>query len=124
MGNNGYWSWVWSMIFVFVGTLLIVINHVVRSFLRKKNDTFGVKPYDITLGAIASSILVVLSGALIAMGAYLIANNEYIAIVTYNGFHIGLILLVLGLSVLLCLGISLPILINGINKKQSVKTNE
>ena len=124
MGNNGYWSWVWSMIFVFVGTLLIVINHVVRSLLRKKNDTFSVKPYDITLGAIASSIIVVLGGALIAVGVYLIANNEYIAIVAYNGFHIGLILLVLGLSVLLCLGISLPILINGINKKQSVKTNE
>ena len=124
MGNNGYWSWVWSMIFVFVGTLLIVINHVVRSLLRKKNDTFSVKPYDITLGAIASSIIVILGGALIAVGVYLIANNEYIAIVAYNGFHIGLILLVLGLSVLLCLGISLPILINGINKKQSVKTNE
>lgn len=124
MGNNGYWSWVWSMIFVFVGTLLIVINHVVRSLLRKKNDTFSVKPYDITLGAIASSIIVILGGALIAVGVYLIVNNEYIAIVAYNGFHIGLILLVLGLSVLLCLGISLPILINGINKKQSVKTNE
>ena len=123
MGNNGYWSWVWSMIFVFVGTLLIVLNHVVRNFFRKKNGTFRVKSYDQKAGSIGSIIIVVVAASLLATGIILMKGNAFIEEVTYNGFNVGLILLVLGISVLLCLGISLPKLFSSFKKENNL-TNE
>ena len=97
MGEEGYWSWVWSMIFVFVGTLLIVGNHLVRNFLRKKKGTYKV---------------------VIAISVVLLTSNKFEIKVTYNGFNVGLMILVLGVSVLLGLAISLPILFDGLKNKQ------
>ena len=120
MGQDGYWSWVWSMIFVFAGTLLIVVNHIVRLILKKKNNTYEVKTNDKMLGLISSIIIFIVAGALIGVGAYLMGNNAFNAIVAYNSFNVGLIVLVLGCSILLTLGISLPILINSFNKQKEV----
>ena len=117
MGENGYWSWVWSMIFVFVGTLLIVGNHIVRLIIKKKKNAYEIKPYDTKLGIISTLIIVVVGGALTAVGAYLMSSNKFVEVVAYNGFNIGIIILVLGASVLLTLGISLPILFNSLNKQ-------
>ena len=117
MGEDGYWSWVWSMIFVFVGTLLIVANHIVRLIIKKKNNTYEAKPYDTKLGIISTALIVVVGGALIALGIYLMSSNQYVQVVDLNKFNVGIILLVLGASVLITLGISLPILFNA-NKKQ------
>jgi hypothetical protein len=115
MGENGYWSWVWSMIFVFVGTLLIVGNHIVRLIIKKKKNAYEAKPYDMKLGIIATAIIVIVGGALTAVGAYLMGSNKFVEVVAYNSFNIGVIVLVLGASVLLTLGISLPILIESFN---------
>ncbi len=115
MGENGYWSWVWSMIFVFVGTLLIVGNHIVRLIIKKKKNAYEVKPYDMKLGIIATAIIIIVGGALTAVGAYLMGSNKFVEVVAYNSFNIGVIVLVLGASVLLTLGISLPILIESFN---------
>ena len=117
MGENGYWSWVWSMIFVFVGTLLIVGNHIVRLIIKKKKNAYEVKPYDMKLGIISTAIIVIVGGALTALGAYLMGSNKFVEVVAYNSFNIGVIILVLGASVLLTLGISLPILFNANNKQ-------
>ena len=117
MGENGYWSWVWSMIFVFVGTLLIVGNHIVRLIVKKKKNAYEVKPYDMKLGIISTAIIVIVGGALTAFGAYLMGSNKFVEVVAYNSFNIGVIILVLGASVLLTLGISLPILFNANNKQ-------
>ena len=116
MGENGYWSWVWSMIFVFAGTLLIVVNHVVRYILKKKNNTYEVKPYDTKLGIISTAIIILVGGALTAVGAYLMSSNQFVEVVAYNKFNVGLMILVLGASVILTLAISLPILFASVNK--------
>ena len=117
MGENGYWSWVWSMIFVFAGTLLIVINHIVRLIIKKKKNTYEVKPYDTKLGFISTVAIVAIGGALAAIGIYMMNANKFVEIVELNSFNIGIILLVLGVSALITLGISLPILFNSLNKQ-------
>ena len=117
MGQDGYWSWVWSMIFVFVGTLLIVANHIVRLIIKKKNNKYEAKPYDTKLGIISTLVVVIVGGALTAVGAYLMSSNKFVQVVDLNKFNVGIILLVLGASVLITLGISLPILFNAKSKQ-------
>ena len=111
MGDQGYWSWVWSMVFVVVGTSCIVINHIVRSILRNKKNAYNVGENDKKVGIFGSVIIAVIGIALIVTGALLMANNQFKVEVTYNGFNVGLIVLILGISALLCLGISIKKLI-------------
>ena len=120
MGPDGYWSWVWSMIFVVVGTLMIVANHIVRHVLRKKNNTYHVKPYDQKLGIISSILIILIGSALIATGAFMMANNAFELKVCYNGFNAGLIVLVLGIAIVTTLGISLPILLSSLKKSEPI----
>ena len=107
MGKDGYWSWVWSMIFVFAGSLAIVVNHLVRHFLRKKKGTYHIKENDKNVGIFASLGVLVTAVALIVGGVLLMTSHTFEVKVAYNGFNIGLMLLILGVSVLLFLGISL-----------------
>ena len=123
MGENGYWSWVWSMIFVLAGTLLIVVNHLVRYFIKKKKNKYIVQPYDKKLGIIATAIIVLVGASLLVPGALLMINNTFVEKVEYNGFNIGLMLLILGVSALLTLVISLQILFAA-KKNQPVIANE
>ena len=116
MGENGYWSWVWSMIFVFAGTLLIVINHIIRLIIKKKKNTYEVKPYDTKLGFISTVAVVAIGGALTAIGIYMMNTNRFAEVVELNSFNVGIILLVLGTSVLSTLAISLPILFESLNR--------
>ena len=110
MGKDGYWSWVWSMIFVFVGTLLIVANHIVRHIIKRKKKTYEVLPRDFMLGVISSTIILIVGGGLLAFGLILTTSSTFETVVAYNAFNGGLMVIVLGASVLLTLGISLPIL--------------
>ena len=119
MGEKGYWSWVWSMVFVVVGTLCIVVNHIVRSILRKKRDAYHVENSDKKVGVIGSAVIAVVGIALIIVGAVLMSSNQFQMVVIYNGFNMGLILLILGLTVFACLGISIKKLIFAIKKPQN-----
>ena len=118
MGEKGYWSWVWSMLFVLIGTLLIVVNHLVRYLLRKKKGSYHAKENAKMVGLISSIVVFVISAALIAISVVLLTNNQFKTEVVYNGFNVGLIILVLGVSLLLGLAISLPIFFEGLKNKQ------
>ncbi|HHT67444.1 MAG TPA: prolipoprotein diacylglyceryl transferase [Erysipelotrichaceae bacterium] len=107
MGQDGYWSWVWSMAFVLVGTLLIVINHVVRYVIRKKKGIYVVSENAKRSNTIATIVIAVIAIALILTGALLMANHPFVAKVTYNGFNVGLIILIIGISVFSLMTISL-----------------
>ena len=120
MGNNGYWSWVWSMIYVLVGTLMIIANHIIRNVIRKKKGELVVTPNDKNVGLIGSIIVAIVGGAILAGAIYLLTSNKFETVVAYNGFNIGLMLLVLGVSVLLGLAISLPIFFRSLNKEKEV----
>ena len=120
MGNNGYWSWVWSMIYVLVGTLMIVANHIIRNIIRKKKGELVINSNDKNVGLIGSIILAIVGGAILAGAIYLLTSNKFETVVAYNGFNIGLMLLVLGVSILLGLAISLPIFFRSLNKEKEV----
>ena len=122
MGEKGYWSWIWSMIFVGAGTLLIVANHIIRNILRKKNNTFSVKPYDKKLGLISSAAIVVVSAILITLAIINMSGSKFEPVMGYNQFNVGLMLLVVGASFALCLGISLPILFDALNNGKQHET--
>ena len=107
------------MVFVGVGTLCIVVNHIVRSILRKKRDAYRVEESDKKVGIIGSAVIAVVGIALIVVGAILMANNQFQMKVIYNGFNVGLIALVLGVAIFLCLGISIKKLIFALKKPQN-----
>ena len=103
MGEDGYWSWVWSMIFVLAGTLLIVINHLVRYLLRKKKNEQGGIVMTLRSSIIFLIIVAVLTIAFISVGSYLMASHSFAPVVTYNPFNIGLMLVIFGSSICLLL---------------------
>ena len=118
MGEKGYWSWVWSMLFVVAGTLLIAANHLIRYIYRKKNGTYVVKSHDKKVGLIGSALIVLIGGVFLAVSISLMTINPFQEVVNYNGFNVGLMFLVLAISTFLCLIISLPILFEGLKNKK------
>ena len=120
MGQDGYWSWVWSMIFVVVGTLLIVLNHIIRSAIRKSKGAYNVKENDKKVGLISTVVIALVAIGLIVAGALLMTSNQFVAEVTYNSFNVGLILLILGVSSFLCLGISIKKLLFALKSEKPV----
>lgn len=116
MGAKGYWSWIWSMVFVVAGTLAIVINHIVRAHLRKQAGTFAVHSYSKKVGLISSIALVAVAVACLALGISFLSGSKFVEIVAYNNFNLGVIFMVLGVSFASCLGISVPMLVDGIKK--------
>lgn len=109
-----FWSWFWSFAFVFVGVLCIVINHIVRYIFRKKKNELHVKKNWTNIGLISSSSIIVISLALIVPGLIMMINNPFLKTEPeFNPFNIGLTLMVLGVSTLLCLGISLIYVFEG-----------
>ncbi|MBP3732945.1 MAG: prolipoprotein diacylglyceryl transferase [Bacilli bacterium] len=120
-GVSGYWSWFWSIALVVGGVILIVGNHIVRNILRKKNNTFTVKPYDKKLGLISSLIIIAISAPLLVFGILNLNQGTFEPVMGYNQFNVGLMLLVLGVSALLCLGISVPIFINSLKGQSNAQ---
>ncbi len=119
MGPSGFWSWVWSMVFVIGGTLLVIINHIVRNILRKKKGEFKVKSTDKKVGLIGSIAIIVVGVALLVTAIIILANSETSLRPIYTGFTVGLMILVIAISILLGLGISVPKFIDA-SKKQEV----
>ena len=117
----GFWSWFWSFAFVVVGALLIVINHIVRYLNRKKKNELYVKSNWLKVGLIGTISILVISLALIIPGIITMANNTFDnSEPLFNQFNIGLTLFVLGISLFLGLGISIPYIIEGKNYVQKV----
>ncbi|MBE6133195.1 MAG: prolipoprotein diacylglyceryl transferase [Erysipelotrichaceae bacterium] len=100
MGSDGYWSWLWSLIFVGVGTLLIVINHVVRYYKKFKNNGDFSGEFYKKNGILGSIITGVVAVSFIVIGIVMMATNEGGLAIALNAFNVGVIFLVVGISVL------------------------
>ena len=112
MGNNGYWSWIWSLAFVIGGSLAIGVNHLVRYLKNKKERN--------RLAHIIETICVgVVSLTLIVVGIVMMSSSSFSKELVLNKFNWGLIVLALGISVLFGLLITLPPLF--IKKKEVVE---
>ena len=121
MGNNGYWSWLWAMVFVLVGTLCIVANHLVRYIYRKTHGTYKVDSSAFLKGIITSSAILVASLVLILIGAINMSKSSFATKIAFSQYNVGLICLILGISLITTLFISVPILIEGIKNRKNAK---
>lgn len=122
MGNDGYWSWTWSTIYVVAGILLIVGNHIFRYMYANHKQTL-VPENTFKQGVISGIAFAVCSAPLIAFGILLMVKNEYAQQLEYNGFNVGLILLITGVSILLLVGNSILDIIQGLRFKQEQAVN-
>ena len=105
MGADGYWSWLWSLIFVGVGTLLIVINHVVRYYKKFKNNGDFSGNFYKKNGILGSAITGGIAITFLVIGTLMMALNQGGLAIALNAFNIGVIFLVVGISLLLATAI-------------------
>lgn len=104
MGSNGYWSWIWSIVFIAAGILLIMLNHIIRNVLDKKGDNFVT---NIKADIIGGSISFAIALAGIIVGAILMSKSSFSQTLEFNQFNIGVIILTLGCAT--CLGSFIPL---------------
>jgi hypothetical protein len=118
MGNDGYWSWMWSIIFVLAGSLAITINHIVRYIIRvKKNEPLIAtvnKPFTFTIAGAVSAIGL----GLTILGSIFMLTSEQSNFLGFNRFNNGFILLTVGLSFLLILVCIAIYLVQGFKKSE------
>ena len=120
MGQKGFWSWVWAMVFVVAGVLCIIVNHIVRNILRKKKGEFKVKASDMKVGIIGSAVILLIGCPLLSVAVSILMSSTPETRPIYNNFNIGLMVLVIAVSIILCLGISLMKLFDGLKKDEKV----
>lgn len=101
MGSNGYWSWIWSLIFVFAGALAIIGNHIVRYILKKRAHNYVVLKNDNKLALVETCVFSVIGITLTIVAICLFSTNTFSGKIGYDGFNIGIMLLILGISVLI-----------------------
>lgn len=119
MGNDGYWSWIWAIVFVLGGFLLILINHYVRHIIAKKKNTLIVQKDDFKVGLYSLLVSSVIALGLIIPGIILMVNGTPAATLEFNNFNNGIIFLVSGLSVL-AIGLTmLPRFLDGLRMKNA-----
>lgn len=110
MGENGRWSWIWSIVFIGAGLLAIIVNHIVRYVIdeRKHKNTVNIEKEDnIHLRRIYSlvsfSICLIVSVVLVGVGFALYFNNvipDGASLISLCPHNIGLILFIVGLCLL------------------------
>lgn len=118
MGNDGYWSWIWSFVFVIGSVLLIVINHLVRFIIRTKKGTEIILKNSLRNGVIATALFFVSGAVFMLFATILMVKGTPSETIQFNDFNNGLILLVIGLSLLMLCFCSLPYIIDGIKAKR------
>ena len=118
MGSHGYWSWIWEMVFVLVGSMLIAFNHIYRHFKKKKNNTLVFHGDPFKKGIISASIISVISLVGIIIGAIMMGQSEFSLDIVFNKFNIGLILVVCSISLLMYLSISIILILEGVRRRR------
>ena len=107
MGDNGYWSWIWSCCFITIGLLLITINHVVRWYIRKKKGQISPKPSWKTNSMITTICIGVAALLMISGGIALMATSYIPQSLTFTPYLGGTILLLSGIGTLFLTAIPL-----------------
>jgi len=113
MGNDGYWSWIWSFVFVVGAVLLIVINHLVRFMIEEKKGTGITIKNSFLKGMIALGVFFAISATFIVIAAILMSKGTFSQYLGFNTFNNGLILLVIGVSFFLMMPLTCPYIYRG-----------
>ena len=113
MGNNGYWSWFWSMVFVVGAVLLIVINHLVRFMIELKKGTGITIKKSFEKGMIGIFSFLAISMAFVITGAVLMSKGTFENYIGFNTFNNGLIVLIIGVAFFLLQFLCVPYIYRG-----------
>lgn len=118
MGEDGCWSWIWSIVFIAAGVLLIAINHIVRYYVatRKKKETKNYNNnhliFTLVLGGISILLMVI--------GIVIMATNQGPLSISFKPFNIGLIVFIFSLAGLLLASINIPLIIDHFKKREVI----
>lgn len=118
MGNDGYWSWMWSIIFVLAGTFLIMANHLVRYIIRKKQNQPMIAKVNVPVSVGVSASIGVIGLALTILGMVFMLTSVQSNFLGFNRYNNGFIILTIGLGFLLILVCSVLYLLQGLKKKE------
>ena len=119
MGQDGYWSWLWCIGFVLIGSFAIFMNHLVRYLINKHKGQGQIKDVNLPFSIVISSVLLISSLLLIVFGSCIMKGSvQDTAFLEFNPFNNGLIILVVGLFLFLMLGCSVLYLTQGFKKKE------
>lgn len=110
-----FWSWFWSLAYIMVGVLGIILNHTIRNAINKKNGLIKPKKSWYKTGLINTIVFASTGVAFIAISAVLIATStrEFDIGISNYQFFLGLITSTVGISLLGLLAISIPYMIRG-----------
>ena len=117
MGQDGYWSWLWSIVFVLVGAFAIFMNHFVRYFINLRKKQY--KNLNLIFSIVTTAVLFVGALVMIILGAVNMSRgvqNTYF--LRFDQFNNGLIVLVVGLSLFMVHLCSFLYLTKGFRKKE------
>ena len=120
MGNDGYWSWIWSIIFVLIATACILVNHIVRFIIEERKGTGITIKKSLTGGLTVGGSLLSIATLLIAFGAIYMSKGEKVNFIAFNNYSNGLIMLVVGLSVFMIALLSIPYIYRGFKVRKTV----
>ena len=122
MGEKGYWSWFWSIVFVLIGTLLLAANHIVRYYIKKKKNVQV--QFNDKRSVIFGAIFLVLGIALIVSGIVLMTSEADPHSISYCKYNMGLISLIIGVSFAVISGVPIFNLINSKNANKEVANEQ
>ena len=123
MGGKGYWSWIWCLLYVLIGSIGIIANHIIRYVLKKRKGKYIVQKGDVPLGLVETGIFGGVGLALLVMGVMKVADaptlpeNVERTIGFGDPFNVGVMLLVLGGAILVY---AVPALIRFFEAKRKV----
>lgn len=123
MGENGAWSWIWSIIFVGVGLLAIVINHIVRWIINERKNPQELsmekakRYFDTSLASLIGMGTIIIGIFILGLCLYvqfdMPTNVSSIALVPHN---VGLILWIISLCLIPSLIIPCLYMFKGVKK--------
>ena len=117
MGNDGYWSWMWSIIFVLGGAFLIMVNHVVRAIIRRKKNEEVIHSINIPMAISIGALILLGSIALTILGSVFMGTSVQSNFLGFNRFNNGFIILTIGLSLLLITVCDVIYIVQGLRKR-------
>ncbi|MCD8203591.1 MAG: prolipoprotein diacylglyceryl transferase [Coprobacillus sp.] len=121
MGSDGYWSIIWSVAFVLVGMLVILVNHVVRFILKRKKGTLRYTKDTYHKSFIGTIVFSALAVVFITTGSVLL--GIYPLSESLSGFttsSLGMVFLSVGLSLAMIDAIVIITLISSYPTKDTI----
>ncbi|MCD8204541.1 MAG: prolipoprotein diacylglyceryl transferase [Coprobacillus sp.] len=121
MGSDGYWSVIWSMAFVLVGMLFILVNHVVRFLIKRKKGTLRYTKNTFHKSYIGTIVFSILALVFITTGSVLL--GVYPLSESLSGFTVstlGMVFLSVGLSLAMIDAIMIIALVSSYTTKDTI----